>query len=99
MGPVVVDVGDNSGHEHDVDRPVAEYLIGDVDTRALGVLGNRVLSGMPPWQWSILAQPARRRSSPDQQGALGLSGRGTNRPKGPSDPGRFSSARPGIVDP
>lgn len=47
MGPVVLDVGDESRHEDDVDRTLTELLEGDMDIPAFRVAGD--------WNCDLLA--------------------------------------------
>jgi hypothetical protein len=59
--PVVLDVGDEARHHHQVDRAVAECVIGDVDVAAFGVLRDRLHGSPPPtrrdYRPSFLLEP------------------------------------------
>ena len=65
VGPLQVQVRDEARHEHEVERPVADDLISDVDVAALRVVGlrrhgrMRTISGGPVYSVStLLARPA-----------------------------------------
>ena len=58
LSPIVVDVRHESGHKDQVDGPVAEFLVGDVNTLALGITGN--------WSCHIRSGAAYRFPSPSR---------------------------------
>jgi hypothetical protein len=46
--PVDVQIGNEARHEDEIDRPVADHLVGDTDVAALGVSGLRQLHRHAP---------------------------------------------------
>jgi hypothetical protein len=56
--PVLLEVGDEAGDEHDVDRPVSRHLVGDVEVAAARVADRRPARRRPV-QPGVLAQDAQ----------------------------------------
>ena len=68
--PMDVQVGDEAGHEHQVDRPVADHLIGDPNITASGVTGLGRLQRRAPRSAAssgrIIAGPSGSAKSPSR---------------------------------
>jgi hypothetical protein len=62
--PVVVDVREQPRDEHEVDRPAADHLIGDVDIAALRVLNPRTVHR------PTVSRPARGAATPPARGIV-----------------------------
>ena len=61
--PVLLEVGDEAGDEHEVDRPVAGHLVGDAEVAAARVADRR----LPPCRHSNRRRGASRVRTPGRQ--------------------------------